>query len=263
MDVKLPEKITKKMANNARVKVASAMRPSSWHHKKTEDEAQQLCYMSIIKDFLQEYEIKGSFADRPDSNDKTELIFNTLQQAFPTQTTKETRTGSSRSRVVVVKLTDKVKVDFYWQTYHSYISIHVGGYYELCVDTELDALPQIIDVLKYSEQHIADWQELAEECVRDYKKKEKQKEIRKKVSGSVSEKKLEEAGLIFKIEHGEIRDKIFIQVSPKQKVRFYLSHKNFDKVIDKIVETAQHLKQLFETADLDIKIEPIGRFDNF
>ncbi len=52
-------------------------------------------------------------------------------------------------------------------------------------------------------------------------------------------------------------------ISDKHKAMFYLSHKDFDTAIDKIIVAAAQLKDLITEAGLQIEIKKISDYDYF
>lgn len=64
-------------------------------------------------------------------------------------------------------------------------------------------------------------------------------------------------GIPYRLEQGKLRDKVYFKISPKDMAMFYLSHKNFDTAIDKIIAAAKQIKELMEEIGLQLQVKKI------
>jgi len=253
MDIQLPEGITKKIANQARMTVASAL-----NYNKKEPEAIIACYESIAYELLEPlhtpWNRKKNFQP-----DRERELYELLLKKFGGERIHYARRDKHSSEDMVIEFGLGARVFVSWNRYNYYFGMKFSSslyIYSLDFDYAdfLKALPTIEFIIK----NLPSWQPIAEECIRDYRKKQKISEIKATAVKSFATQKLSECGLPFRLEQGKQRDKVYFKISDKDMAMFYLSHKNFDTAIDKIITAAQQITALVKEVGLQVSIKKIG-----
>ena len=262
MDVVLPERITKRIANQARLVVASYINYCYRGDKPTDSEAEIACYESVVHDLVEQFRQPFRSDETRTPNREQELL-KRLKERYGNDVSYEAKDRYSSRKIIWVQLGMGASIGLYWQEYQGCMDVvfYTRGIYDICVKySDYDKVVEIIDFVR---ANITKWQPLAQECIRDYRKKQKLQEIKATAVKSFATQKLDVCGIPYKLEQGKLRDKIFFKISDKHKAMFYLSHKDFDTAIDKIIVAAAQLKDLITEAGLQIEIKKISDYDYF
>ena len=258
MDIQLPERITKKIANQARMTVASVL-----NYEKKESEAIIACYESIAHELLEPFRTPWS-ADKKVQPDRERELYELLRKKFGGDKIKYDRRDRHSSEEMVIEFGLGARVFVSWNKYSYYFEMKFSSsWYIYPLDFSyadfINALPTIDFIIN----NLPSWQPIAEECIRDYRKKQKISEIKATAVKSFATQKLSECGLPYRLEQGKLRDKVFFKISDKDMAMFYLSHKNFDTAIDKIIAAAKQIAALVKEVGLQISIRKIGDHNYF
>ncbi|MBQ3657878.1 MAG: hypothetical protein II956_13735 [Bacteroidales bacterium] len=260
MDIELPERITKRIANQARMNVASYISYCYDGDKPNDTDAEITCYESVVHDFVEQF--RRPYSEKNYQPNREQEFFKILKKRYGDDVFFAAKNEYS-NKSIWVNLGMGAKILFRWQEYQSCLDVEFTSraIYDIYVDyADRDKVIEIIDFVR---ANISSWQPLAQECIRDYHKKQKIQELKATAVKSFATQKLDVCGIPYKLEQGKLRDKIFFKISEKEKAMFYLSHKNFDTAIDKIIAAAKQLKSLIAEADLHIEIKKISDYDYF
>ena len=254
MDITLPPQITKKIANQARMNVASYFN-YFYEDKPTDDVAMIVCYESIVHDLLDKFRAPYD-TDRPYSNREEEL-FKLLKKRYGNDVSYESWNQYSSDNGIWVQLGLGAMIGFHWNDYQHCFDTRFKsrGIYSIYISSE--DLDKIVETIDFVRENISLWQPLAAECIRDYRKKQKVLEIKQTAVKSFATQKLNVCGIPYRLEQGKLRDKVYFKISPKDMAMFYLSHKNFDTAIDKIIAAAKQIKELMEEIGLQLQVKKI------
>ena len=261
MDISLPERITKKIANQARLCVASYFN-YAYEDSPTDSGAEIVCYESIVHDMVDKFRRPYNIDSQHESNN-VRAIFQRLKLRYGNDVTYETNNKYSGDNGIWVELGLGAKIGFHWNDYQNCLVTYFKsrGIYNIYISyNDFDNIVEIIDFVR---TNISTWQPLAAECIRDFRKRQKILEIKQTAVKSFATQKLDTCGLPYRLEQGKLRDKIFFKVSDKEMAMFYLSHKNFDTAIDKIIAAAKQIIVLIKETGLQLQIKKIGDYDHF
>lgn len=262
MDVELPERITKRIANQARLTVASYFNYCYRGDKPTDSEAEIACYESIVHDFVEQFRRPYRGDDTRTPNREQEIL-KRLKMRYGHDVSYEAKDSYNSRKIIWVPLGMGALIGLNWQEYQGCMDVVFSsrGIYDIYV--QYSDYDNVVEIIDFARANITKWQPLAQECIRDYRKKQKLQEIKATAVKSFATQKLDVCGIPYKLEQGKLRDKIFFKISDKHKAMFYLSHKDFDTAIDKIIAAAAQLKDLVTQAGLQIEIKKISDYDNF
>ena len=255
MDIELPERITKKIANQARMNVASYFN-YLYDDQPSDSEAEIMCYETIVYSFFEEFRAPYD-TNRYDCNCEQEL-FNRLKERYGSDVSYVPPRKYSSDDGIWVELGSGAKIGFQWNDYQHCFDTQFKsrGIYDLYISSK--ELDKIIETIDFVRENITSWQPLAAECIRDYRKKQKVLEIKQTAVKSFATIKLNECGIPYRLEQGKLRDKVYFKISAKETAMFYLSHKNFDTAIDKIIAAAKQIKELISETGLQLQVKKIS-----
>ena len=261
MDIELPERITKKIANQARLCVSSYLN-DDYHKDHTDSGAEIVCYESIVHDLVAQYR-RPYDKESQQTSSKEQEILQRLQERYGNDVSYDTKGKGYSQKYIWVSLGMGAKMSLRWQIYQGCMEVGVRADYIYGVDVDYGDLDNIESLIDFVRANISTWQPLALECIRDYRKKQKISEIKATAIKSFATQKLDTCGLPYRLEQGKMRDKVFFKISEKEMAQFYLSHKNFDTAIDKIITAAKQITILIKETGLQLQIKKIGYYDHF
>ena len=236
---------------------------SALNYDKKEPEAIIACYESIAHELLEPLHTPWNM-DKKFQPDREDELFELLLKKFGGEKIHYTQRDKHSLEEMVIEFGLGARVFVSWNKYNYYFAMKFSSslyIYSLDFDYAdfLKALPTIEFIIK----NLPTWQPLAEECIRDYRKRQKISEIKATAVKSLATQKLSECGLPYRLEQGKQRDKVYFKISDKDMAMFYLSHKNFDTAIDKIITAARQITALVKEVGLQLQIKKIGDYDHF
>ena len=261
MDISLPERITKKIANQARLCVASYLN-NDYHNDHTDSNAEIVCYESIVHDLVDKFRRPYNIESQQKGNHE-QAILQKLKLRYGNDVSYATKGDGYTQKYIWVSLGMGAKMSFHWNEYRNNMEVGFLYGYIYGVDVDYNDFDNIVEIIDFVRVNISTWQPLAAECIRDFRKRQKILEIKQTAVKSFATQKLDTCGLPYRLEQGKLRDKIFFKVSDKEMAMFYLSHKNFDTAIDKIIAAAKQIIVLIKETGLQLQIKKIGDYDHF
>lgn len=261
MNVELPPKITKQIANQARMTVASVLNYAH-NEENIEQEAVVACYDSIIHELLKPLETPWE-RDRQHTPDREMELFDILCKRYSNTDVYYGKTSNYNKNSIFINLGQGIVVKLNWNKYNYYFSLSFSSTDINSLDFIYEDFIKALPTLDFVRDNIHTWRPLAEECIRDFRKKQKLREIKATAVKSFAISKLDSCGIPYRIEQGKLRDKIYFKISDKDMAMFYLSHKNFNTAIDKIIVAAGQIRELVSETDLQLQVKKIDHYTFF